>query len=173
MKHIKYFKESFDSDRLEDYLISFFEIEPSYKDYINGNGIIVYYNINDLERAKDSEIEEIGKEATKYLNGSRFKNYKVISQPIRENYCYLIIDKLFYTKHSNLWIENIKWEKHPLSNPFTFPNAKIAQLPNNCSLIYGLSWDKSWELWPLNDVDPFKIYDEITLQFEIFKWATL
>ena len=88
----------------------------------------------------------------------------------------MLVSKEFEKNHPKLFVPNIEWKPHPLNDQTGynfFPEAKIAKLPNNCSLVFGVGLPPDeWEIWPMDELDdPIRIHNEIELQFYIYKYC--
>jgi len=186
--NVKYIKENmeyeddyikFDADIYMDYIMS--EVEES--------NIIYYDKLDYMIFLKyDIKIGEANK-LRRYLNENlRFKDVIVLSEYLYEDFCILIIDRMFYSRNQKYLLNNLKWEEHHLSKYIKgskyiqqfgvsvsnlIGSAKqVNNLPNGFSLIKNIRPGQI-EFWPQKtESEPIIIYDDerIYLQYLLFKY---
>jgi len=165
MRHLKRFESV---TTVEDYLYNLYDTDPYYKTSIGED--VLYFEF-EFDRPKEN-IYEISEQ---YFKSRRFRDYVVTHEETDLGYRVLVVKKDFYERHTDLLIQNIRMDPHPINKGLSkefliFPNAKIARLPNNCSLAYGINHYIKWEFWPMDDVeDPITTYSEIYLQLLIYR----
>ena len=179
MKHLKRFNESI-SPSLEDDLYVFFDIDPDFKEETNDLHFFIFDN-REVERVKDDTFNP--NELNKYLTSSRFRNFENWFELTEDGRIIILLaTKTFVSQHPNLLFRNLKEEDHPLKIQFDeydlgnamsefYNDAKVYKgLPDHCSLIKGINYNKSYEFWNQETMDaPMNIDNKTKLQYVIFK----
>lgn len=165
MKYLRRFNEGLTEDDIKDYLLSFFNRDITLEDSTDN-----YYYFTSFDISSDEAIA-----LEKYLNSSRFELYSHIISTHFDFTDFIIIKDEFRKKHKNIDVLNLKWVPHVLTQYTAgiFDDAKMVEgLPNNCSLISGMNYNKTMEFWK-SDVmdDPISVVTNSNLQLLLYKYA--